>query len=68
MPIGTLIEPVCARADAVLRLEIVADMHGKVTRSYATTIHPDWEGKCRLYGVDEKIDLDLRTLLQQAGW
>lgn len=68
MPVGTIIEPLCAKADAVLRLEVEKSLGGEVKRSYATTIDPDWEGKCRLWGVDQNIALDLRTLLSQAGW
>lgn len=68
MPVGTAIAIVCAMADAVLRLEITEDYDGSIKRGFKTDAHPTWESKIRLWGIDPQITLDLRSVLQEAGW
>lgn len=68
MPVGTMIAEVCALPDAVLQVDVVQDGMDSVRRVIRTQAHPQWERKCRVWGVAPEIEPDLRPLLTEAGW
>lgn len=68
MPIGTMIADLCSLPDAVLQVEVEHAGMDSVRRVIRTEAHPQWQRKCRVWGVAPTIEPDLRPLLTKAGW
>jgi hypothetical protein len=72
MPIGTLIQPVCAAADVVVQMVVEAEPGSAAPkRKFLTAVAPLWERKFRDFRAPPEAvveDAGLRKLLAQSGY
>lgn len=65
--VGTEIQKMAAEADVVLRIQI-KKQGSTVKRSFVTELDPSYVAKFRDFSIKPEEDLDLRSLLQRAGY
>lgn len=73
MPIGSLVQPVCAEADVVVQMVVAPPDAGDIAprRRFLTAADPVWERKFRDFRVAPVVDAEeagLRKLLAQTGY